>query len=83
MQEKTLEDYLRRLGNQISLYRQHKGLSQEQLAEETNLDRSFISRIENGKNVGIKNLIKICSALHINTSDLFKNIEGNLTNESK
>ena len=34
------------LGNQISYYRQLKGITQEQLAEETNISRDSIIRYE-------------------------------------
>jgi transcriptional regulator with XRE-family HTH domain len=36
------------LGNTVSNLRLEKGLSQENLAETTGLDRSYISRIERG-----------------------------------
>jgi transcriptional regulator with XRE-family HTH domain len=52
--------------------RKGKKISQEKLAKLTGLDRTFISLIENGKrNPTFTTILKICSALEINPSDLF------------
>lgn len=52
--------------------RKAKNISQEKLAKLTGLDRTFISLIENGKrNPTFATILKICSALEINPSDLF------------
>lgn len=36
-------------GNNLKYYRRKQNLTQEQLAEKTNTDTTFISRVENGK----------------------------------
>jgi transcriptional regulator with XRE-family HTH domain len=52
--------------------RKAKKISQEKLAKLTGLDRTFISLIENGKrNPTFSTILKICSALEIDPSDLF------------
>jgi transcriptional regulator with XRE-family HTH domain len=52
--------------------RKAKKISQEKLAKLTGLDRTFISLIENGKrNPTFTTIIKICSALEIEPSELF------------
>ena len=52
--------------------RKAKKISQEKLSKLTGLDRTFISLIENGKrNPTFATILKICSALEINPSDLF------------
>lgn len=52
--------------------RKAKKLSQEKLAKLTGLDRTFISLIENGKrNPTFSTILKICSALEIEPSELF------------
>ena len=49
-----------------------KKISQEKLAKLTGLDRTFISLIENGKrNPTFSTILKICSALEIEPSELF------------
>ena len=53
-----------------------KGLSQEELALKSNLDRTYITYVENAKkNVTIETLYKITQALDIKLSDFF-----NITN---
>ena len=49
-----------------------KGLSQEALANECELDRTYIASVENGKrNISIVNLEKISKALKVSLSDFF------------
>lgn len=53
------------LAENVKHYRKEKGLSQEDLAFETGLHRTYISSIERGKrNVSIENVAKIADALH-------------------
>ena len=59
------------LGNAIRAFRQENGLSQEALANEIGIDRSYMGGIERGEhNVAIMNLSKIAKTLKIKTSDL-------------
>lgn len=52
------------VGKRIRALRREKGWSQEKLAEEADLDRTYIGRIERGeKNIGLENLVKIAGAL--------------------
>jgi transcriptional regulator with XRE-family HTH domain len=52
--------------------RKAKKISQEKLAKLTGLDRTFISLIENGKrSPTFSTILKICSALEIDPSELF------------
>jgi len=56
--------------------RSEKGISQEELAALTELDRTYISGIERGKrNLSLKNILKIASALNVTASQLL-DIEG-------
>jgi transcriptional regulator with XRE-family HTH domain len=60
------------LGSAIRSLRQRQGLSQEQLAYEAELDRSYMGGIERGEhNVAVINLCKIAAALKIQVSELF------------
>jgi len=47
--ENLIKEYRLKLGNKIRIVREQKGYSQEQLAELMNINRSTISKIENGK----------------------------------
>ena len=59
-------------GKIIQEERKAKNISQEKLAKLTGLDRTFISLIENGKrNPTFSTILKICSALEIEPSELF------------
>lgn len=59
------------LGNKIKKIRQKKKLSQEDLALESNLHRTYISDIERGsRNVSIKNIEKIAKALEVSIKEL-------------
>lgn len=50
-----------------------KGLSQEDLALKSNLDRTYITYVENAKkNVTVETLFKITKALDVSLSDFFK-----------
>jgi len=50
-------------------------MSQEQLADLADLDRTYISGIERGiRNVSLMNIVKIADALDINPSELLKGI---------
>lgn len=58
--------------------RKAKKFSQEKLAKITGLDRTFISLIENGKrSPTFSTILKICSALDIEPSELFSVYEKN------
>ncbi len=47
--ENQIKDYRLKLGNRIKTVREERGYSQEKLAELMNINRSTISKIENGK----------------------------------
>lgn len=55
-----------RLGNLIREKRLAKGISQEKLAEYSNLHRNYISDVERGqRNISLNNIVKIFKALDI------------------
>lgn len=52
------------IGKRIAQLRKDRGLTQEQLSEQTGLDRANIAKIERGRyNTGIDIIGKICDAL--------------------
>lgn len=65
-------DDLQKFGSTVKILRQALNLSQEQLAAECDLDRTYISGIERGqRNVGLRNIYKIAQALNVHPSMLF------------
>jgi transcriptional regulator with XRE-family HTH domain len=62
---------LRNLGDAIRRSRAARGLSQEALAVDAGLDRSYVGGIERGEhNITVMNLKKISVALGVNMSAL-------------
>lgn len=62
---------LKLLGKNIKKYREAKNLSQELLAEKTDLSREYITRIENGqKFVSLRKLFLLADVLKVKFSDL-------------
>ena len=60
------------VGKRIRQLRKNKGLSQETLGYECELDRTYIASVENGKrNISIINLEKIANALNVSLSVFF------------
>lgn len=61
------------LAMNIKKYRKMAGFSQEELAEASNLHRTYIGAVERGeRNISIDNIEKICSALKIHIKYLFE-----------
>lgn len=55
---------LRVLGERIRTARKHKGLSQERLALEAGIDRSFMGQVERGqRNVSFSTLCRLASVI--------------------
>ncbi|HET9137143.1 MAG TPA: helix-turn-helix transcriptional regulator [Candidatus Kapabacteria bacterium] len=60
------------VGSRIRQIRNTKGISQEALGHLAELDRTYITSVENGKrNISIVNIQKICKALGISISKFF------------
>lgn len=67
---------LKNLGRNIRTIRKDKGLSQENLALEAEVDRAYLGRVERGeRNITILSLTKITEALDVSLSQLFKGVE--------
>jgi transcriptional regulator with XRE-family HTH domain len=61
-----------KIGTRIKEVREHKGMSQKDLAYRSDLDRSYIASVENGKrNISIINLEKVANALEVKLENLF------------
>ena len=67
--------YLIKLGEHIRDARKAKGLSQEHLALQAEIDRSYVGGIERGeRNVSFLNLVKIATCLECDVSKFTKGI---------
>lgn len=59
-----MDPYLDILGQRIRAARRELGMSQERLAHESGLDRSYVGRVERGEhNLTFVSLVKIARAL--------------------
>lgn len=59
-------------GNRLRQLRKRIGWSQEALAFESKLDRTYISSVERGeRNISLINIMKIAEALNVHPKDLF------------
>ena len=67
----SLEQLLATIGRNIRNSRNHRKLTQQQLAEASGLDRTYISLVEHGKqNLTIGAMLKIADALNVSINNL-------------
>ena len=61
-----------KFGQRVKELRLKKNLSQEKLANTAEIDRTYMTSLENGRrNISIQNIEKIINALGISLSDFF------------
>lgn len=59
-------------GKRLRELREAKGVSQESLAHEAGLDRTYISSVERGqRNISLENIERLAEALGVKVRDLF------------
>ena len=59
-----MEDICKKFGLNVKKIRLSKGISQEELAEFTELHRTYISSVERGtRNISLNNIAKLANAL--------------------
>ena len=69
--ENALAVFLRKLGHSIHEYRKLRGMSQQELATSSDLDRAYISAVEHGKqNISIGAIAKLAKALNLSIEEL-------------
>jgi len=62
-----------KFGARVKEIRLKKGFSQEALANEAGIDRTYMTSVENGKrNISIQNIEKIITALNVSFYEFFK-----------
>lgn len=68
-------DIKQKFGKKVKELRQLRKFSQEDLALEADLDRTYINSIENGRrNVSLVNIEKIAKALKVKVKDLLEEV---------
>ena len=67
----------------IKFFRHAKGLTQEELANKSALDRTYISGVERGvRNITLNSLERIIAALDIEKSMFFKRLIESFSNDT-
>jgi transcriptional regulator with XRE-family HTH domain len=67
-----MDDICQKFGINVKKFREQKGFSQEKLAEESELHRTYISAVERGvRSISLNNIQKISKALDIDIHKLF------------
>jgi transcriptional regulator with XRE-family HTH domain len=67
-----------KIGQRIKALRDAASMSQKDLAYTADLDRSYITSVENGqRNISIVNIEKIAKALNVTIKDFFNDVEFN------
>jgi len=67
----TTDERMIAFGKRVREVRKSKGISQEELAEISGIDRSYMGNIERGeKNITLKKAYEICDALDIEIQEL-------------
>lgn len=67
-----MEDILERISKNVKIYRESKGLTQQELAELSGLHRNYIASVEKGdRNLTVITLTRIANALNIEIQRLF------------
>ncbi|MEM7690120.1 MAG: helix-turn-helix transcriptional regulator [Pseudomonadota bacterium] len=70
-----VDPYLDILGQRIRAKRKELGMSQEGLANEAGLDRSYVGRIERGEhNLTFVSLVRLCRAMECDVAALTINL---------
>lgn len=65
---------LKALGEALRAVRKERGLSQEELAVDASVERSYLGAIERAEvNVTVEVVTRICRALKVKPSELFAN----------
>jgi len=73
----TKDPALVKLGENIRKSRENRKISQEELAELADLDRTYVGGVERGeRNLTILSTLKLCRALEVELVDLVQGVRG-------
>jgi transcriptional regulator with XRE-family HTH domain len=73
---KVISDAHAAFGARVRARRNELGKSQEQLARDASMHWSYIGRVERGQNnIALTNLLRIANALHIDPTELVRNLK--------
>lgn len=76
--------FLRAFGEAVRRARLSAGLSQEQLAESADLDRTYIGGVERGeRNASLLAVHKIAQGLQLSLSELFAQVDASLKEDEE
>jgi transcriptional regulator with XRE-family HTH domain len=68
-----MPDIKKAFGKRLRELREARGLTQEGLAHEAGLDRTYISSVERGeRNISLENIERLASALGVKINNFFK-----------
>lgn len=68
-----MKDEAQKLGENLKRIRTEKGITQGDIARALEMDKSFVSNIENGKtNPTLMTITKIAKAIGVSTDELLK-----------
>jgi transcriptional regulator with XRE-family HTH domain len=71
----AMDSVLVRFGRRVRELRKAKGMSQEALALEAGLDRSYIGGVERGeRNVSLENIHRLARTLSISVAELMRGV---------
>jgi transcriptional regulator with XRE-family HTH domain len=69
-------DIREKFGLRIRELRKKKKWTQEELAHNADIDRTYMTDVENGKrNIGIRNIAKLLKALDVSFGEFFKGMK--------
>jgi transcriptional regulator with XRE-family HTH domain len=72
-------DLNKALGKVLKELREEKGMSQQELGDYSDVDRSFISRIERGIGTpSVSILFKVCTILQVKPSHVLERVEASI-----
>ena len=70
-----MSDVRSRFGKRLRAIRKNKGMSQETLALDAGLDRSYVGGVERGeRNISIENMAKLARALKVKLLELLRDV---------
>jgi len=70
------QDILQAFGDRIRELRKEAGWSQEELADEAELDRTYVGGIERGeRNLALRNILKIAQTFGLTMSELLDGVD--------